>query len=104
MPSNNLIVDDIASIDFENQYFVLSGEFEHGEKKDITNLIVNKGGNCSDKINSKTNYLIVGGKGSKAWIHGEGGGTKVEKALEMKAKGKDIKIITEEKFFEIISD
>lgn len=84
-------------IKFENSIFCLTGTFNSGSKEDIENKIVQMGGICSKGVTSKTNYLIVGGAGSDAWKFGNYGG-KVQKAMELKEKGKNIQIIGEEDF------
>ena len=85
------------SIIFENKVFCLTGTFDSGSKEDIEQKIIAKGGLCGKGVTSKTNYLIVGGSGSDAWKFGNYGG-KVQKAMELIEKGKDIKIIAEDEF------
>lgn len=80
---------------FLNMNFCLSGTFNSGSKDDIENKIIEKGGIISKGVNSKLNYLIVGGSGSDAWKFGNYGG-KVQKAMELNEKGKSIKILGEE--------
>ncbi len=85
------------NLDFQDKIFCLTGTFNSGSKDSIEEKIVNKGGICSKGVTSKTNYLIVGGSGSDAWKFGNYGG-KVQKAMELKEKGKNIEIISEEDF------
>ncbi len=82
---------------FDNKLFCLTGTFNSGTKEDIEQKIVNKGGICGKGVTSKTDYLIVGGAGSDAWKFGNYGG-KVQRAMELKEKGKKIEIIGEEDF------
>ena len=84
-----------VKIEFKEKTFCLTGTFNCGSKEDIEIKIKNKGGICSKGVNSKLNYLIVGGAGSDAWKFGNYGG-KVQKAMELKEKGKDICILGEE--------
>lgn len=85
------------SIEFQEKTFCLTGTFESGSKESVEERIVSKGGICGNNVTSKTNYLIVGGAGSDAWKFGNYGG-KVQKAMELKEKGKNIEIISEEDF------
>lgn len=89
------------TIDFKDKLFCLSGNFEHGSKKDIEIMIEDKGGICKSSIVKKTDYLIVGGAGSESWRMGNYG-TKVEKAVKMQEQGLDIRIIGENDFAVIL--
>lgn len=92
--------DNIISI--ENHCFCLTGTFNNGSKEDIEQKIIDKGGICSKGVSAKINYLIVGDGGSDAWKFGNYGG-KVQKAMELKEKGKQIEIISEEDFIKILN-
>ena len=81
----------------ESNCFCLTGTFNSGSKEDIEQKIIDKGGICSKGVSAKINYLIVGDGGSDAWKFGNYGG-KVQKAMELKEKGKQIEIISEEEF------
>lgn len=85
------------SLNFQDKIFCLTGTFNSGSKDSIEEKINQKGGICGKGVTSKTNYLIVGGAGSDAWKFGNYGG-KVQKAMELKEKGKNIEIIGEEDF------
>lgn len=85
------------SMNFQDKIFCLTGTFNSGSKDSIEAKIIEKGGICGKGVTSKTNYLIVGGSGSDAWKFGNYGG-KVQKAMELKEKGKNIEIISEDDF------
>ncbi len=85
------------TFDFQNKIFCLTGTFNFGSKDNIEEKIVEKGGICGKNVTSKTDYLIVGGSGSDAWKFGNYGG-KVQKAMELKEKGKNIEIVSEDDF------
>ena len=89
------------TIIFNDKLFCLTGTFNSGSKDEIEEKINDKGGIVGKGVTSKTNYLIVGGAGSDAWKFGNYGG-KVQKAMELKEKGKDIEIISEEDFIKNI--
>ena len=67
------------------------------DRESIEKRIIEKGGICGKGVTTKTDYLIVGGSGSDAWKFGNYGG-KVQKAMELKEKGKNIEIISEDEF------
>ena len=90
--------DELEQLDFKGKTFVLTGQFQNSpeDREEIKILIENKGGICRTGISGKTNYLVLGD-------FGDIGESKVEKALEQKEKGKDIKIITESTLFKFLS-
>lgn len=87
--------DDNTSVKVQGQVFVLTGDFASGDKALIAMKIEKRGGKVVDGISAKTNVLVVGNDGSKAWVNGVAGGKKVEKANELKSKGNGILIINE---------
>ena len=92
---------EIKDYNFEQKNFVLTGDFMHGTKNEIADIIQNNGGIVLSGVNKKVNYVVVGSNGSKDWSFGNFG-TKVKRALELKEKGLDIDIISEEELFKII--
>jgi len=68
--------------------FVFTGTLKSFEREDVKNIIKQMGGNVSESISKKTDYLVIG----------ENPGSKLEKAKEL-----NIKIIDEEKFKKMIS-
>lgn len=81
--------------DFTGKSICLTGSFVSGSKEEITALLERCGGEVCSSVTRKTQVLIVGGEGSREWSFGNYG-TKVKKAMEMRTKGMDIDIITEE--------
>lgn len=98
-PINSKIASEILS--FKDKMFCLTGTFNSGSKDSIEEKIIEKGGTCGKGVTSKTDYLIVGGFGSDAWKFGNYGG-KVQKAMELKEKGKNIEIISEKDFLKVL--
>ena len=90
-------MDEIDALEFAGKAFVLTGEFQNcdGDRDKVQELIVAKGGRCTGSVSGKTNYLVLGD-------FGEVGAKKVEKALEQREKGKDIKIIIESDLFRFL--
>lgn len=85
-----------STIEFNNKDFCLSGDFEHGSKKDIEEYIMSKGGTISQSVRKKTNYVVVGSLGSQVYSNGNYG-TKVKKAMES-----NIPVITEKQLYDEI--
>ncbi|AZV46878.1 hypothetical protein C3L23_06200 [Nautilia sp. PV-1] len=88
------IFDDINEIEVGGNFFVLTGTFTSGKRKDIENLIKQYGGKIQKDITKSTDYLVVGEVTTRDWKYGNYG-TKIEKALEWK-KQIPLKIIPEQ--------
>lgn len=90
--------------DLTDKHFVLTGEFSYGPKSDVSEYIVSNGGVVDDTVKKCTQYVIIGSLGSQAWKNGVYG-SKIKKAMELKDKGQDIELISEDDFFnETITD
>lgn len=89
------IYNDLDLSQFVGKQICLSGEFELCTKSEFTSKLLSIGGIVKNSVTSKTDFLIVGSKGSERYNFGNYG-TKVKKALELQEKGKHIKIIKEE--------
>lgn len=92
-----------SEIEISGKIFCLSGEFESGTKDNVASLLESKGAIIKNNVSGKTDYLIVGGLGSKDWKCGNYG-SKIKKALELQEKGGQIVIFNEKEFFEKIGD
>lgn len=66
---------------------------------EIESFLENRGAVLKKAISGKTDYLIIGTLGNEDWSFGSYG-SKFEKAVELQEKGKPIKILKEEDFFE----
>lgn len=82
----------------ENKVICLSGNFAYGQKSDVENYIIQRGGTVVSGVNKKVDILIIGNNECQAYSNGTYG-TKVKKAMEMIEKGSSIKIIKESDFF-----
>lgn len=81
-------------IDFAGKTVCLSGEFNHGSKKQVEDLLVEKGALLAKSVTGKLDILILGEAGSAAWKYGNYG-SKYEKACQLNEKGKSIIIVKE---------
>lgn len=89
------------AIAIEGKTFCLSGDFEHGDKESIADLIEQQGGVVSKGVKKTCSYVVVGGQGSDRYKYGSYG-TKVVKAMELQEKGVPIQIITEQQLFSVL--
>ena len=75
----------------------VTGKFAFGPRSEIEKLIEERGGELSNSITKKVNYLVIGTFSSRDWIHSSYG-RKIEKAVEYRDNGDDIAIISEDHF------
>lgn len=82
-----------------------TGALEKMIRKDAMQIVVNFGGTPQNSVTSKTNYLVLGNLDySKALIKDKDGkSSKQKKAEELILKGKDLEILSEDAFYEMIT-
>lgn len=85
----------VGKVVIDGKAFCLTGAFDHGSKAAITKFLADRGGTVLSGVSKKCDYVLVGGQGSEMWTT-KNYGSKVKKALDLQAKGDDIKIIGEE--------
>lgn len=93
---------DVEQADLSGKKICLTGEFEHGSRSAIGNLLIQKGAEISQSVTKKTAYLVVGGFGSNNWVAGNYG-SKVKLALALQEKGNPIQIMRENDFFDLFN-
>lgn len=97
--SNDSIFDSLTEeVSLSGKKCCLTGDFKYGPKESVERYITGKGGSVSSSVTKSTQILVVGALGSDAWVHNNYG-RKVEKAMELRAQGKDIIIVSEDDFF-----
>ena len=96
-PENLCVCETYA--DLSGKSIVLTGEFECGSRAEIELFLENQGAVIKTSVSGKTDYLLIGTLGNEDWSFGSYG-SKFEKAVELQEKGKPIKILKEEDFFE----
>lgn len=100
-PVTNSKTND-TTFEISGKQFCLTGEFSCGERSIVKNKLVELGGIEKSGVSSKLDYLFVGGQGSDAWKFGNVGG-KIAKAMELKEKGKNICIMSEDELMQYIT-
>jgi DNA polymerase-3 subunit epsilon len=88
----------VEGVEFQGKEFVLSGEFLHGTKLEISKHLEEKGGVVKSGVSKTTDYVVIGDFGSDRYGHGTYG-TKAMKAMEFQKQGSKIKIIREGELF-----
>lgn len=88
---------------FDNKTFSFTGTSRKANRKEIAELITNKGGIFNNNVTQKTDYLIVGADGNPCWAF-SCYGRKVEKAVDLRKNGQPIIIVHENDFWDEIWD
>jgi NAD-dependent DNA ligase len=81
-------------IEHRERLFCFTGDFAFGPRSICERAVIARGGSVAN-VTKKLHYLVIGGLGSAEWKHGSFG-TKIEKAMELKQKGLDLKIVPED--------
>lgn len=99
------LVADSNMIDEDNFFFdrecVFTGALEKMKRADAMQLVVNVGGRVGNSVTKKTNYLILGNNDYCKAIK-DGKSNKQKKAEQLKLKGQDIEVISEQTFYEAL--
>lgn len=82
---------------------VFTGTLERMTRKDAMQAVLDYGGTCGNGVTSKTNYLVLGNNDYCQAIK-DGKSNKHKRAEELKQKGNDIEIISENVFYDMLDD
>lgn len=83
------------TISWSGAIFVFTGKFAFGPRSACEREAAKLGGVCEGRVSRRTNYLVIGTFGSRDWVHTPFG-RKIEKAVEYRAKGIPLAIISED--------
>lgn len=81
--------------------FAFTGKLERMTRKEAMQAVVNSGGHCCDGVIAETNYLVLGNNDYCKAIKG-GKSSKQKKAEKMRLSGKNILIISEDTFYDML--
>ena len=85
------------------KHCTFTGVLERMPRKTAAQIVVDLGGFCDDTVTKVTNFLILGNNDYCTTLR-DGKSNKQKKAEAYKLKGRDIEIIPESVFYELISD
>lgn len=110
-PHPSLKADSIATDKTEfdithplyGQYCVFTGALERMIRKEAFQFVVDYGGVVQDSINKNTNYLVVGSFDYSSSVR-DGKSGKLKRAEDLILKGRDLTIISENVFYDMIDD
>jgi NAD-dependent DNA ligase len=74
--------------------FCFTGTFSFGSRAECENAVAERGGNCGS-LTRKTQYLVIGEYATDSWAHSSFG-RKIENAVELRAQGLPLAIISEQ--------
>lgn len=89
-------------ITFDTRLFCFTGKFQSGSRQWCEGQVTAKGGLATGSITKKLHYLVIGEIGSRDWLHSTHG-RKIEKAIEYNEAGHSIAILSEQHWFEQLS-
>jgi NAD-dependent DNA ligase len=89
-------------VNFDNCTFCLTGKFVFGTTVDCEDTIREIGGLVVSQPTQDTDYLVIGEFCSPDWVHTTFGRS-IERAIELRDQGQDIKIISERWWVEALS-
>jgi len=81
--------------------FVFTGRLDKMERKVAWQLVVDNGGFISDAVTRRTNFLILGNVDYSSQVK-NGKSSKLKKAEELILDGQDLKIISENVFYDML--
>ncbi len=88
----------------EGEYVTFTGTLKHCKRDTAQMLVTVLGGRFEKSLNKRTTMLVVGVPNPSSWRPGSGASRKLEKARQLNAAGAKIQILSEEEFFNQLSD
>jgi DNA polymerase-3 subunit epsilon len=86
---------------FCGKVFVFTGALSSMERRQAMQAVVDCGGFCRDRVNTETDYLVLGQEGFRGYQAGHKS-AKMRKAEEMRGKGAPIEIMSESDFLSLL--
>jgi NAD-dependent DNA ligase len=78
-------------VEIPNKLFVLTGEFVFGSRPTCERAIMKRGGSVGSSVSGRTNYVVVGGMSTPAWLE-QNYPHKIRQAVDL-AKSGNAKIV-----------
>lgn len=86
--------DDDAEIVIPGRRFCVTGVLELGERRPFQQRLETCGGLIQKSVSSKTDFLVVGLKGSAAWMS-DRYGTKIDEVMQNRSRGWQVRVVRE---------
>jgi DNA polymerase-3 subunit epsilon len=101
------ITPELSNFDTDHllhdKFCTFTGKLERMARKDAAQLVVNLGGKCLNGVTKQTNFLILGNFEYNATIK-DGKSSKLKKAEKLILEGQDLRILSENVFYDLISN
>lgn len=109
MRSDQLAAEELIKIygntrTLEGERVVFTGTLKHGRRADVEQLVLAAGGATDKNLTKQTTLLVVGIPNPSAWKEGTSASRKLMKASQLRDSGSPIEVISEEEFFNRLSD
>ncbi|MEQ5803304.1 BRCT domain-containing protein [Halomonas sp. H10-9-1] len=102
-PSTLPLCNPAPVVEFGDCHFVLTGKFITGTRAECEAEILERGGLTQNNPTRKTRFVVIGNLGSTDWAQ-TSYGRKIQKAVELRAEGRDIAIVSEKHWASHLSD
>jgi NAD-dependent DNA ligase len=93
--------DEVGLIEFHQARFCLTGNFVYGPRDVCKTAIEQRGGIVKHSVGEEIQFLVVGSLGVDEWRTG-GLGAEIERAMRLRATGKEVKIIPEDSWVALL--
>lgn len=87
--------DPPPPLTFAGQEYVFTGVFASATRDECEQEVVKRGGRCWKTVTRRTSVLVIAMFSSPAWVQSTHG-RKIERAMELRAQGHPIHIVSEE--------
>ncbi|WP_136526009.1 BRCT domain-containing protein [Geomonas ferrireducens] len=90
-------------IKFEDSWFCFTGASTKYKRRELKEIVEQMGGNFTDSMTGKVDYLVVGAEGNPCWAYACYG-RKVEAAVSYRKTGRNVQLVHEIDFHDAVAD
>ena len=90
-------------ITFAGKHFCFTGRFNFGKRGACQDEVIKRGATAAKDVSQKTDVLVIGTYIADKWVHSTHG-RKIEKAVDLRASGMPLAIISEEHWQGFLED
>jgi DNA polymerase-3 subunit epsilon len=101
-PKKSNSLESLNKDAFKNEVVVFTGKLNSMSREEAMRLVRRLGGSTGSSVTRSTTILVTNMKDIEAFLREEMS-NKLKKAVDLKAKGQNIKLLSEEEFFKICS-
>jgi len=91
------------TIEFQERVFCFTGGSARAVRRELTELVIARGGTVRDDISADLNYLVVGAAGNPCWAF-SCYGRKIEQVMTLRRNGHKATIVHENDFWDAVQD